>query len=853
MKKTLFFFVLLFVSFYTFAHPVRLTASYFGGTGNEILHDVAFADDGTLVIVGTTDNTGSLNIPAGIPTNILGTDNPASVESAYILRFTNNGQQLLSFSRFATGSIKIKDLRLAVTENGIYIVAVGYNAFAQLPGFDGKIDNVPGSKPVIVRVSLDGSQILNATYLGGGDSDRDVNDIDVFPNTDLCVSHDKNGAGADYISRVKPDLSGFVWTRTFAVWCGSARTNAMAVSPQGDRVYVGGYGMGHTGLEPYKDPYLFCFSGDGQMQYWKRGTADNDYGVFNFPQASIGANRLISDSQINALSTDSVGNVLPVGYSDGGSTVFQYEPWLGGYNSTLGAALPAGISDGDSFAGFSGATSVSTIGLMDKNGEWIRMHAIKPYNTWNRWYGVTRGFNNSVFYTGRTSGIPDVYSWESGGANGVLMKVVYDPAKGTQRKFVTHPAGVDAMNKVARDRNTYRYAAIGTANSAKVYAVNAFQPAYGGSNDGYILVFDDNDKPVISDSIPVMADAQIMWGANADKNYGSTSTLKVHRRDSRSYDTSKSYMKFDLRGITKPVIDARIIFYKSGKYDNGEAIIYALKSGNDTWTEPVITWNNAPGNITDSPWRINPLLSDSLGILTIPKTNSPATISYQGPVLTNYISSCHQNGQPYVTFVFATSTKYTDTNDPIFSAASKESAGLLKPYLQIKYDKEASVAQNMRFWPENVKLMPGESRKFYANLFDQYGSVMDKPVNFSVNNGASVSQDGVFQASTPGVYTITAQSEGFTATTTVTIDASTLLEDVKNADIQVLVNDKTLTVLSVDKQQFEVKIFDLNGKLIQSVQKCSNQSAIHLNYPAGVYVVQIITTHDSYTKKIVLE
>lgn len=685
MKKPFLLFYALLVAFAGFAHPVRIAASYFGGAGNDQLYDVAFADDGAIVVVGSSDQP-DFPLPSGVPVHTIGTDDSSS-GYLFVLRLSNNGQQVLSFTRFAKGAIKIKEATLAVTSQGIYIVVVGHAGFASLPGFDGKLDSSSGSKPAILRLNQDATQVLNATYLGGFDSDRDINDIDVFPNGDVCVSHDAGGGWLDKLSRIKPDLSGYVWTRTFDVWCGSARTNAVAVSPQGDLIYVGGYGMGHTGLEPYKDPYLFCFSGDGQTQYWKRGTDSKDYGVFNFPQSAIGANRLISDSQINALSTDSLGNALAVGYSDGGATVFQYDPWYGGYANTTGAPVPSGISDGDSFAGFAGATSASTIGLMNKDGQWIRMHAIKPYNIWNRWYGVTRGFNNSVFYAGRTSGIPDVNSWESGGTNGVIMKVVFDPVNGTQRKFVTHPAGVDAMNKIARDRNTFRYAAIGTAINSDVYTVKAFQNTFGGGNDGYIVVFDDNDGEMQADEIIVSEDTNIRMG-DAAKTFGTATTLLVKRQDDRTANTSKTYLKFSMQGILQPVSDARLVLHKSGKYDNGNVIVYALKKGFDNWSESSLTWNNSSvyGNNTASPWKMDPSKTDSLGIFRIYKTNTAEKVVYQGSGFSSYVESRRLSGDSFISLVLTTEM-YHSNGDAVLQPASKESTGVVKPTLQIIYEQ----------------------------------------------------------------------------------------------------------------------------------------------------------------------
>lgn len=851
MRKfySLLVFFLLSISLYP--HPVRIAATYFGSTGTDALYDVAFADDGTIVVVGSSNNF-NIPIPAGVPKHVIGTDD-TSTAYLFVLRLSNDGKQVLSFTRFATGSVKIKEAELAVTTNGIYIVMVGNSAFAQLPGFDGKINASPGVKPAIIRMSLDAAQILNATYLGGSDSDRDINDIDVFPNGDLCVSHDTGGSWSDKLSRITPDLSGFVWTRTFDVWCGSARTNAMAVSPQGDLIYVGGYGMGHTGLEPYKDPYLFCFSGDGQTQYWKRGSNSKDYGVFNFPQAAIGQNRLISDSQVNALATDSLGNALMVGYSDGGATVFQFEPWYGGYYNTVGDPVPSGISDGDSFAGFSGATSASTIGLMNKNGEWLRMHAIKPYNTWNRWYGLTRGFNNSVFYAGRTSGIPDVNPWESGGTTGVIMKVVFDPALGTKRKFVTHLAGIDAMKKIARDRNTYRYAAIGKANKAEVFTVNPIQSEYGGgAEDGYILVFDDNDMPIEAQEVQVAEDAGVQWGTNADKNFGTATTFLVKRRDSRTYETSKTYLKFNITDINKPIRDARLVLYKSGKYDTGDAIVYALHSGHDNWNETAITWNNAPANVTASPWRIDTSKADSLGILKIAKTNSPAVVTYQGVAFTNYIESRRQSGQVNITFALTTGTAFTDQNDPVIKGASKESTGVVKPHLQLIFDRNPSVPRNMRLWPETIVLLPDQSQKFYANLFDQYGSIMNNPVQFSVDNGATITGDGIFQADRPGIYTITAECDGIIAKTTATIEITTAVKPTLSPEYKLWVENKNLNIVAPDDNPYTVTIYDNVGKMLVSHSNLKHKAALGFEYGKGAYIVRITNKNKSWSEKLVV-
>ena len=848
--------LLLFILTFHFsvnASPNRVFSSYYGDSADDDLLDVAFADDGTLIVVGSTNST-DISLPSGTQSYVFGTDGATS-STAFILRLSNDGKTLLSYSRFAFGTIKSNNLRLAVTSNGIYMVGVAYSTFADTPNFDGSIDNVAGSKPAIVRIALDGSKILNATYLGGCDSDRDVNDIDVFPNGDLCVNHDNCGSSSDFLSRIKPDLSGYVWHISYYSSTGSSRSNAVSVSPQGDLVYVGGYGMGHTGLEPYKDPFLFCFSGDGQTQYWKRGTDPNDYGVFHFPQASIGKNRLISDSQINAIGTDSLGNALLACYSDGGATVLVYDPWYGGYNSTTGTQLPASVLDGDSFSGFAGATSASTLGRMGKDGKWIRTHTVKPYNTWNRWYGLARAYKDEVYYVGRTSGIPDVDCWEVGATTSVIMKTAMNAA-GTNRKFVTHLAGVDAMNKIARDRNTYRYAAIGTAKTSGAYIVNGFQPNYsGGAKDGFIVIFDDNDRPAIAELNTSIADANVKSGTEVDKNFGTATSLSVKRRDSRSYETSKSYIKFDLSNINKPITDARFQIFKSGKYDFGNILVYALKEGSENWNENTITWNNAPANVINSPWELDKTKADSLGLWYNVKTNSTGIITYQGAAFTQYVENCRANGDKQITLVL-TADLPTDQSDPHLSGSSKENTtNEIKPRLRIETEKPASVLTEISLWPGSAKLLPNESRLFYAIGFDQYGGIMSQAATFSVNNGGTILPNGMFSTTTPGIYTVKAEVGGLVTTAQVIIETTTDLFKTNTGipSLRIFYVNGTISIISKNEEIKKVDLFDVYGRKVLSKEFSATNIQIPFQARPGVYFAKVQLGAKSYVHKIIVQ
>ena len=329
--------------------------------------------------------------------------------------------------------------------------------------------------------------------------------------------------------------------------------------------------------------------------------------------------------------------------------------------------------------------------------------------------------------------------------------------------------------------------------------------------------------------------------------------MLVKRQEDRPANTSKAYFKFDIHSLSKSINDARFLVYKAGKYDNGEVILYALKKGYDNWSESSLTWNNSAqfGNDINSHWAMDNSKVDSLGIFKVNKTNNSEKVVYQGVDFTNYIESRRLAGDVNLTIVLA--TKWVNSNgDAVLQISSKESTGVLKPTLQVIYGRNASVAQNMRFFPENITLLPNQQRKFYANLFDQYGSIMDSPVTFSVNNGGTISSEGVFHASAPGVYTLTAQSEGITATTTVTIDTSTRLKSATADSYNLIVVDKNATILSADKLPFDVSILNVDGKLLQRSTNNYLKSEMQLNYPAGIYFVQIRSAVKSITKKIIV-
>lgn len=853
-----YYFILILGSLCLSVHstPIRLTATYFGGSNTDELLDVAYAPDGTLVVAGSTLST-NWNFPAGTQNYVLGTDGAVS-STIFIARFTSDAKQLLSFTRFAYGSVKSKDVRIAATEAGIYVVAVGYSALKNTPGFDGILDNVAGQKPFVARLALDGSALLNATYLGGGDSDRDINDVDIFPNGDICVSHDKGGGqGSGILSRIAIDLSTYVWTKIYPVWCGEARLNTMAVTSDGDKVYVGGYGMGHTGLEPYKDPFLFCFDGADGTQQWKRGTHASDYGVFNFRQDSIGKNRLISDSQINVLGTDKNGNALWAGYSDGGATVFAKDPWWGGYYATEGPSLPASVQDGDAFSGFSGATTVSTAGRMDKNGNLIRSHRFKPSSIWNLMSGICNTNDDKVFLVGRSPSLSDINNWDvSSGASAVLLKMDMD-ATGGNRSFVTHLAGVDALNKIARDRNTYRYAVVGKAKTTDVLAKNAVQTTYGGgTTDGYLLVFDDNEKASTTAVIVnTNADADIKFGTKTNTNYGSDLSVYTKRRDGRPDETSKAYFRFDLSGVTEPIISAKFQVYKPQKYSSGFLTIYALKEGNETWAENTITWKNAPGNLITSPSYMDITKVDSLGSWQIKNALIAQIENFETSAFSQYIENARLNGDKSVTIVLASYSPLDQDKAALQASSKEDTTSPIQPRLQIELAPKAAVLSELLFYPNALTLIIGESKKLEAIAVDQYGAQMPATVSWAVDNSGDLSNTGLFTATKDGNFTVTASVGVVSKQMIVTVNSNinSVEKPLINDNPTIAVHNKNMLVHWENHTNFNISVYNLMGQLQLSKVVHSIYFEEQLTLSSGIYIVQLTTGNRKIVQKMLVD
>jgi hypothetical protein len=108
---------------------------------------------------------------------------------------------------------------------------------------------------------------------------------------------------------------------------------------------------------------------------------------------------------------------------------------------------------------------------------------------------------------------------------------------------------------------------------------------------------------VCGNTLDPTADAYVRDGSSANTNFGSDVTLVVKDQDNNTGNTRRSFLKFDLTGITGPVTKAKLRLFGNHTEDTTQDAAYSVSD--NSWTEGGITWNNKPpvgtkqdGNVT---------------------------------------------------------------------------------------------------------------------------------------------------------------------------------------------------------------------------------------------------------------
>jgi hypothetical protein len=187
-------------------------------------------------------------------------------------------------------------------------------------------------------------------------------------------------------------------------------------------------------------------------------------------------------------------------------------------------------------------------------------------------------------------------------------------------------------------------------------------------------------------------DATIKNGASASSNFGSDTTVWGYNQSGIIY---KSYIKFDVSSLGGDIVtDINSIqaYWYDQAYDRGASVYLVTNTAYMNWSESTITWDNAPGSVTNSQY----LVADAgilLGSFDVPSPAASGTVSLNwttGVVGGKSVLMDMMNHNDYVTLVIVrptdrwvsfASTEAVDASHPLRINAQTESLKIQKLFI----------------------------------------------------------------------------------------------------------------------------------------------------------------------------
>lgn len=155
-------------------------STYLAGESNERARDVTFDDSGNMYVVGYTESSTAFPITEGA----MNESNNGWADT-FVMKFNPSGN--LVFSTYLGGSKHDYGLKIAVDANYIYVA--GGTMSSNFPVTDGVYDTTYNANldVFVCKMTLDGSRIVYATYLGGDGDDL----VEHYPAFDMYVKDGK--------------------------------------------------------------------------------------------------------------------------------------------------------------------------------------------------------------------------------------------------------------------------------------------------------------------------------------------------------------------------------------------------------------------------------------------------------------------------------------------------------------------------------------------------------------------------------------------------------------------------------------------------------------------------------------
>ncbi len=442
-----------------------LAAGWLGGSGNEELVDTAILPDGRILLAGN----GELLEQPGVTATALGGESEGGGDG-FVAMLSPDGGEMVAL---LTMPAEAKKLALDSAGN-LYVLG---DASSKV-----EIGGTTGEGTFITRVAMDGRSEAWTMF------EPKVMDFGIDGNGDVVVLKKA------LLKRFRDGKE--VWEAKWKSY-GDNRPAGMAISPQTGEVAVSGYGMTHTGREPWKDPYAYGFDRDGK-EIWALWNPNPKEQV----DAKYGGTGLMADSMGEFLATTESGEFLLGLRADGGNTVLGKNP----HDETkpLEKVLDDVFQKGPGH-GFKGASGTSVIFRANaKSGDLQKGTFMSAWLTPQRANtlfvkdaaGDSRG---RVFVVGDSaSGMPVEKGWweapEGGYLGGGFLAVFDRDFKRLQSGYFPHSSilttaergGIVVIAGSAKENGT-------AGDSGVNYPSPTYKPVQesfgGGERDGYYVVF----------------------------------------------------------------------------------------------------------------------------------------------------------------------------------------------------------------------------------------------------------------------------------------------------------------------------------------------------------------------------
>jgi hypothetical protein len=310
-------------------------ATFWGGTSAEVFNDVAFLPDGRLVVAG---NGWGPNLPSVTPTSVIGDDKWSEAplyrnvkrktlndvhpsRAGFLLWLAPDASRPLRLVRFGWGSAVISWLHVGAdgalyvsgrcAPNFIQWLSANRVPIAQIPSPEDAPKTEPTGFLYLARFSQGGEldAVLVATEQASADERRMGRESCL-----RCFSTAQKEALLIAYRRL------YRWQGDQVAEIGKVPGGVLlGLDVKRRLAFVGGDRNTHTGREPWRQPFLYAINIDNGQVMWR---------LWGWDPKEVGSDRyrLVSDSSVRLLTVTPEGDLVIVGWSDGGNSVFTREP-----------------------------------------------------------------------------------------------------------------------------------------------------------------------------------------------------------------------------------------------------------------------------------------------------------------------------------------------------------------------------------------------------------------------------------------------------------------------------------------------------------------------------------------------